>query len=234
MENFMGEKGINLQEVKEQTITTPTGTLLDIFMQRKIRSQRHIEEEQEIDNIIYEIPSETGLNTILWLRRESGLPVPLATATMQLIGGVPTVVMLQRVITDSATAPRSDSLIPHPYRHLLQGTNRIPWEEVLLHEQERIAFEAGYSQLKLRSAFEIPYTKHYYDLSIAVQQYDRVASRLGWTPYDGSGQPIQDEKRKTLDGVLRKLRDKKIKTREDISKQHPSLSLPSFWHKTLS
>lgn len=244
MEKPIDAKTINLQEVTEYTITAPGGDLLNTFTQRKMRSQKHMEEYQ-IDDVIYDIPSETGLNTSLWLRLENKSPIPLAAATMQLIDGVPTVVMLQQVITDSATAPRSDSLIPHPYRHLLQGTNKISWTETLLTEQERIASQGRYNKLRLISAFDIPYTKnyyydpsskkrYYYELPIAVQQYDRVASALGWTPYYGSGQPILNHERKNLDAILIKLKNRKIEDREDITNQYPNFKLPSFWQKTLT
>ena len=244
MEKHIDANRINLQEVREYTIKAPTGDLLNTFTQRKIRSQKDMEEYQ-VDNVIYQIPSETGLNTSLWLRRENGSPVPLVAATMQLIDGVPTVVMLQRVITDSATAPRSDSIIPHPYRHLLQGANKISWTKTLLAEQERIASQARYNQLRLTSVFGIPYTKnyyydasnkkrYYYELRIAVQQYDQVASALGWTPYYGPGQPILNDERKTLDSVLIKLKNNKIKDREGITNQYPNFKPPSFWQKTLT
>lgn len=220
-----------------------------VFQQQK---QPKLYELNDIDGFSYNVHQDGDFNTVLQARTETGTLVPLAAASLSVIDDVLTVPMIQRVDANiKELPPESESpsdgspikielkesykKVTHPLAHLLQGQQRIEWQKALLEELEEIARQKGFKQMRVVSGFKIPYLTERYTLPMAVQQYDLVLDSLeGYIPIDENGAQINSpEERVVLRTVFRRMRDKRIKTREEISEMYPQLRLPTAWQKEL-
>lgn len=221
---------------KVELVLTPFSRIKDNVL--------HVYNEQ--DGFSYDIPTDGEANTLLQCH-ENGALTPLAAASMSVVEGVPMVTMIQRVKASVAeeNVPESEpgdlfkitaiyDRVTHPKIDLLQGENKIKWQEVLLNQCLDMAKGQGFDRLRLSSGFASRFLEVGHELTLAVQQYDYLANNLdGWVPYDTAGKEIVGDQRSELNKVVKRVRDKRIKTMDQIQQQHPDVRLPVYWEKKL-
>lgn len=172
-----------------------------------------------LDDIYYDLPSAGALDLSLWIEDTKGNGVPLAVASMEVNQhDQPEVVQLQRVVARKTTSDGISvgegafaltavrHLVEHPYKTLIQGTQKLEWEKLLLQVCEECAKSAEFNTLSLRSGFASPFFEYGHPLSLALNQYDRFVCRDDhWTPYDEQGNPIAN--RNSLNSQISKIRN---------------------------
>jgi len=235
------EWGIGPSEI---TLTRPDGSNISLLFSHYIRTENILHSNKDQDDITYDFPADGDFNLILYAKEENN-SIPLGAASIGVENGTPIVTMIQRIKSRKRrdpSPPNPNSLIkinatydgvPHPKQDLLQGDNKIDWQQVLLDKCETIAKSQGYNRLRLRSGFVSKYVACGHNLPLAVQQYDcLVKNDKNWAPINEQNQQITNPEQE-LNRVIRRIRDKKIKTIDEVKLQYPNLQIPACWEKNI-
>jgi hypothetical protein len=237
------EWGVELSEI---TLTRPDGSDVGLTTSSYLRTDNNLHFNQDQGGITYDIPADGDFNFILYSNENNEL-IPLAAASIGIENETPTVTMIQKVKSrEKRDIPplNPNNLIkinaiydrvPHPKQDLLQGNNKIEWQKVLLDQCIAKTKSQGYSKLRIRSGFASKYEGVGHNLPLSVQQYDYLVNNdKNWTPIDLQGKQITDsEQRSDLSHAIRRIRDKKIKTMDDLGLQYPNLPIPKYWEKII-
>lgn len=234
-------------ESSEITITRPDGSDVSLATSSYIRvNDNIIHSNQDIDGITYDIPSDGDFNFILYSNEGNG-SIPLGAASIGIENEILIIKMIQRVksmVKMDIPQSNPNSLmkiiaiherIPHPRRDLLQGSNKIEWQRVLLDQCIAKVKSQGYSKIRLLSGFASKYAGVGHDLSLSVQQYDfLVKNDKNWTPIDSqTKQGIDPKQRLNLDQAMKRVREKKIRTINEFGLKYPNLPIPRYWEKII-
>jgi hypothetical protein len=226
----------------------PDGSRSNLVFSSYIRSRdKVLHINHELDSVEYDTPTDGDFNLLLYVN-ENGHLTPLAAASISMEDDIPTVTMIQRVTArvkrDDVPPSEPDDLIkinaiydriPHPRADLLQGQNKVEWQLALLQQCEQVVKHQGYNRIRMRSGFSSKYAQVGHILPLAVQQYDYLVNgNENWTPIDQQGNPIvKNDIRAILSKVIKRVRDKAIKSLDEIKTLYPELSTPAAWEKPL-
>lgn len=228
--------------------TSKLGTSVECVITPYVRinpNVLHINTEQ--DGIQFDLPTEGALNLVL-NAGESDRVFPVGAISIEMIESVPTVSMIKQVkaykrAEGENSGPNDARFVlgpvfertSHPAKNLIQGLDKIPWQETLIREGEKVVRKQGFDKIRLVSGFSSKYLMAGHSLGTAVQQYDRfIISDTNWVPFNSNGKPIEDPaQRKLLKATIRRLRDGDIKTKQQVEEILPPEATPAYYQKAL-
>lgn len=213
-------------------------------------SHSHIYNQQ--GEIIYNLPVDGKINLAFQVSSDEGFLVPIGVAGMDIKGEALMVNMVQRVKAameekDAAeeTVQISDDEeitfgkisvdVDHPMKGVMQGKDKIQWQNALVKEAEKIAQKNNLRSVRLLSGFSSRFIGRGHPLSLAVSEYDKlVIDEQEWSPYNSKGEQIGQENLSRIKNVIRRIKEGKIKDFQDASAELGEDNIPSYWEKKLS
>jgi len=197
----------------------------------------------ELENVTYSLPRQGDCNILLQVY-DGPKTIPLAVASMTSSDRTASLNMVQKVkackknesAPDEAIQIATYPEIEHPYREILYGKDKVKWQELLIESSCSTAKASGCDEIIVVSAFSNRHLNFGRGilLPFGIQQYDQILNKMeGFVPIDSDGRQIEGDNRKTLGVIMRKLRDKDLKSLEEVHAFYPNFKLPVFWKKAL-
>lgn len=224
----------------ETTVLTRQGTEAKVIISSFIlidSTELHTYDERH--GLIFDIPCDGDYNLVI-SDCESGNP--LGVASLDLVHDIPTITQIQKVQARKENPAPQGSLalnkvfakVDHPQRDLIQGTNKLSWEEKLIDECAKLAKNEGYDRIRLISGMNSPYLFLDYSLHSAIRGYDNlVINDQSWEPISNINLKYSEDEKAIIPRIVKWIKNRKISKLSEVEDQFPNISLPGYYEKEL-